>query len=44
MMNQEEALNVQIEELKKNYHNIITLLGEDVDREGLLKTNRKKLL
>ncbi|WP_321518387.1 GTP cyclohydrolase I FolE [uncultured Bacteroides sp.] len=38
MMNQEEALNVQIEELKKNYHNIITLLGEDVDREGLLKT------
>ncbi len=37
-MNQEEALNVQIEELKKNYHNIITLLGEDVDREGLLKT------
>ncbi|WP_321425659.1 GTP cyclohydrolase I FolE [uncultured Bacteroides sp.] len=38
MMNQEEALNVQIEELKKNYHSIITLLGEDVDREGLLKT------
>lgn len=37
-MNQEEALNLQIEELKKNYYNILTLLGEDVNREGLLKT------
>lgn len=26
------------EELKNNYHNIIQLLGEDVHREGLLKT------
>lgn len=38
MINKEEALNLQIEELKKNYQNIIKLLGEDVDREGLQKT------
>lgn len=38
MISKEEALNFQIEELKKNYKNIITLLGEDVEREGLQKT------
>lgn len=38
MISKEEALNLQIEELKKNYKNIITLLGEDVEREGLQKT------
>lgn len=38
MMNKEEALILQIEELKKNYKNVISLLGEDVDREGLQKT------
>lgn len=37
-MNKEEALILQIEELKKNYKNVISLLGEDVDREGLQKT------
>ena len=26
------------EELEKNYHNVIDLLGEDVQREGLFKT------
>ncbi len=38
MINQGEALTQQIEELKKSYQNIITLLGEDVEREGLHKT------
>lgn len=37
-MNKEEALMLQIEELKKNYKNILELIGEDVNREGLLKT------
>lgn len=37
-MDKEEALMLQIEELKKNYKNVISLLGEDVDREGLQKT------
>lgn len=37
-MNKEEALMLQIEELKKNYKNVISLLGEDVEREGLQKT------
>lgn len=29
---------LQIEELKKNYKKILELIGEDVNREGLLKT------
>lgn len=37
-MDKEEALMLQIEELKKNYKNVISLLGEDVEREGLQKT------
>ena len=38
MLKNEEIQSSAIEELKDNYRNIITLLGEDADREGLLKT------
>ena len=34
----EEIVSPNLEELKSHYHSIITLLGEDAEREGLLKT------
>lgn len=37
-MEREEAAFPQMEELKKHYRSIISLFGEDVEREGLLKT------
>lgn len=38
MIEKEENTFPGLEELKDHYRNIITLLGEDVEREGLLKT------
>jgi len=38
MVEREEQAFPGLEELKDHYRNIITLLGEDVEREGLLKT------
>ncbi|MDL2247934.1 GTP cyclohydrolase I FolE [Bacteroides sp. OttesenSCG-928-J23] len=34
----DEITSLQVEELKNHYRSIITLFGEDVEREGLLKT------
>jgi len=38
MLGKEEVNSPALEELKEHYSRIITLLGEDVNREGLLKT------
>ena len=38
MLGKEEIVSPNLEELKSHYHSIITLLGEDAGREGLLKT------
>ncbi|NDV81677.1 GTP cyclohydrolase I FolE [Bacteroides sp. 51] len=38
MKEREEDAFPKLEELKDHYRNIISLLGEDVEREGLLKT------
>ncbi len=38
MTGKEEIIIPGMEELKSHYRSIITLLGEDVEREGLLKT------
>ena len=38
MLGKEEVNSPVLEELKEHYSRIITLLGEDVNREGLLKT------
>jgi len=38
MLGKEEVNSPALEELKEHYSRIITLLGEDVQREGLLKT------
>lgn len=38
MLGKEEIISPNLEELKSHYHSIITLLGEDTEREGLLKT------
>ena len=38
MLGKEEIVSPNLEELKSHYHSIITLLGEDTEREGLLKT------
>ena len=38
MLEKEEIVSPNLEELKSHYHSIITLLGEDAEREGLLKT------
>lgn len=38
MINKEEIVFPEMEKLKALYRSIITLLGEDVEREGLLKT------
>ena len=33
-----EIVSPSLDELKEHYHHILTLLGEDPEREGLLKT------
>ncbi|MDR0939123.1 MAG: GTP cyclohydrolase I FolE [Mediterranea sp.] len=38
MLGKEEIVSPHLEELKEHYKSIITLLGEDPSREGLLKT------
>ena len=38
MLEKEEIISPNLEELKSHYRSIITLLGEDAEREGLLKT------
>ena len=38
MLEKEEIVSPNLEELKNHYRSIITLLGEDAEREGLLKT------
>ena len=38
MLEKEEIVSPNLEELKSHYHSIITLLGEDAGREGLLET------
>lgn len=38
MISKEETVFPEMEKLKAHYRSIITLLGEDVEREGLLKT------
>ena len=38
MKEREENAFPRLEELKDHYRNVISLLGEDVEREGLLKT------
>lgn len=38
MKEREENVSPALEELKNHYRSIITLLGEDAEREGLLKT------
>ena len=37
MLGKEEIVSPNLEELKSHYHSIITLLGEDTERAGLLK-------
>lgn len=38
MLEKEEIVSPNLEGLKSHYRSIITLLGEDAEREGLLKT------
>ena len=38
MLGKEEIVSPSLDELKEHYHRILTLLGEDVGREGLQKT------
>ena len=38
MLEKEEIVSPALEDLKSHYRSIITLLGEDAEREGLLKT------
>jgi GTP cyclohydrolase I len=38
MVKREELAFPELEELKDHYRNILSLLGEDVEREGLLRT------
>jgi GTP cyclohydrolase I len=38
MLDKEEVNSPHLEELMGHYHSIISLLGEDAQREGLLKT------
>ena len=38
MLGKEEIVSPNLEELKSHYQSIITLLGEDVGGEGLVKT------
>ena len=38
MLGKEEIVSPALEDLKSHYRSIITLLGEDAEREGLLKT------
>ncbi len=38
MLGKEEIVSPSLDELKEHYHHILTLLGEDPEREGLLKT------
>ena len=38
MLEKEEIISPALEDLKNHYRSIITLLGEDAEREGLLKT------
>ena len=38
MLGKEEIVSPSLDELKEHYHRILTLLGEDPEREGLLKT------
>ena len=43
MLEKEEIISPNLEELKSHYRSIITLLGEDAEREGLLKTPVKDI-
>ena len=36
MLEKEEIVSPVLEDLKSHYHSIIALMGEDVEREGLL--------
>ena len=38
MLEKENITSPALDELKEHYARILTLLGEDVEREGLLKT------
>ena len=38
MLHKEEITSPHLDELKEHYQRILTLLGEDPAREGLLKT------
>ena len=38
MLGKEEITSPSLDELKEHYHRILALLGEDPEREGLLKT------
>ena len=38
MLGKEEINSPALDELKEHYHRILSLLGEDPGREGLLKT------
>ena len=38
MLENEEIVSPALEELKSHYHSVLTLLGEDPEREGLIKT------
>ena len=38
MLGKEEIVSPSLDELKEHYHRILTLVGEDAEREGLQKT------
>ena len=40
MLEKEEIVSPNLEELKNHYRSIITLLGEDAEREGDRKSTR----
>ena len=44
MLEKEEIVSPNLEELKSHYRSIITLLGEDAEREGLLKTPERVVI
>ena len=44
MLGKEEIVSPSLDELKEHYHRILTLLGEDPEREGLLKTPERVTL